>query len=296
MSIASREPATRSAQGARSVTFVTADGLTLVADAWGDTQARPVLLQHGGGQTRHAWGGTARTLAALGWYAVSLDLRGHGDSDWAPEENYGIDAYAGDTISVARSLSSPPVVVGASLGGLAALLAQGEAEENIFAALVLVDVTPRLNREGTETILNFMSANMDDGFASLDDAAAAIASYLPHRKRPATPEGLAKNLRLHADGRYRWHWDPAFVSSKRRVTARDPARMLEASKRLRLPTLLVRGRMSELVTPEAAAEFLALAPHAEFVDVSDAGHMVAGDRNDVFTAAVADFLRALPAR
>ena len=280
------------AEGQR-VTFFTDDGLTLVADAWGDPGGRPVLLQHGGGQTRHAWGGTARALAALGWYAVSLDLRGHGESDWAPDQNYGIDAYARDTVAVARSFAQPPVAVGASLGGLAALLAQGEAEEDLFAALILVDVTPRLDRAGTEAILGFMSANMDEGFASLEEAADAIASYLPHRRRPKHTGGLAKNLRLHDDGRYRWHWDPAFVSSKKRVTARDPARLLDASKRLRLPTLLVRGRMSELVTPEAAAEFLEIVPHAVFVDVSEAGHMVAGDRNDDFTAAVADFLGSL---
>jgi pimeloyl-ACP methyl ester carboxylesterase len=278
---------------AQRITFFTDDGLTLVADTWGHPGDRPVLLQHGGGQTRHAWGGTARALAERGWYAICLDLRGHGDSDWAADRNYGIDAYAADTIAVVRSLTHTPVVVGASLGGLAALLAQGEAEEDLFAALVLVDVTPRLNPSGTEAILGFMSAHMDDGFASLEEAADAIAAYLPHRKRPKHSGGLAKNLRLHDDGRYRWHWDPAFVTSKQRVVGRDPGRMLAASRKLRIPTLLVRGRMSELVTPEAAAEFLDLVPHAEFVDVSEAGHMVAGDRNDVFTAAVADFLSAL---
>jgi len=285
---------TGNTDAATRVTFFTDDGLTLVADAWGNANDRPVLLQHGGGQTRHAWGGTARALAELGWYAISLDLRGHGDSDWAADGNYGIEAYAADTIAVARGLAQTPVVVGASLGGLAALFAQGESEDDIFAALVLVDVTPRLNRSGTEAILGFMSAHMDVGFASLEEAADAIAAYLPHRKRPKHSGGLAKNLRLHDDGRYRWHWDPAFVNSKRRVAGRDPTQMLEASRKLRIPTLLVRGRMSELVTPEAAAEFLDLVPHARFVDVSEAGHMVAGDRNDVFTAAVADFLSDLP--
>jgi pimeloyl-ACP methyl ester carboxylesterase len=276
------------------LSFRTPDGLTLVADAWGDPDGPIVLFQHGGGQTRHAWGGTARELAGRGWYAIALDLRGHGDSDWAPDKDYGIDAYARDAISVVRSLPRPPAVVGASLGGLAALLAQGEAEVNLFTALVLVDVTPRLNPEGTQTILNFMSANMEDGFASLEEAADSIATYLPHRRRPKSTDGLAKNLRLHDDGRYRWHWDPHFVTSKKRVAARNPERMLQASRNLRLPTLLVRGRMSELVTPEAAREFLDIVPDAAFVDVSGAGHMVAGDRNDAFTVAVAEFLEALP--
>jgi pimeloyl-ACP methyl ester carboxylesterase len=67
-------------------------------------------------------------------------------------------------------------------------------------------------------------------------------------------------------------------------------RLFAAARALRVPTLLVRGRMSDLVTVEAAEEFLALAPHAKFADVSGAGHMVAGDRNDAFTKAVVEFL------
>jgi pimeloyl-ACP methyl ester carboxylesterase len=71
---------------------------------------------------------------------------------------------------------------------------------------------------------------------------------------------------------------------------RDPERLERAAATLRVPVLLVRGRMSDIVSEEGARAFLAIVPHAEFVDVSDAGHMVAGDRNDVFTDAVARFL------
>lgn len=271
----------------------TADGLALTADAWGSPRDRPVLLQHGGGQTRHSWGRTAAALAAAGWYAVSLDLRGHGDSAWDPEQDYSLDAYARDTTAVVEQLGAPPVVVGASLGGLAALRAQGDAAADLFAALVLVDVTPTLNREGAENIIRFMAANMEEGFADLDAAADSIAEFLPHRKRPSNLEGLSKNLRRGEDGRYRWHWDPGFVRSRRRVTGAEREPLVDACRRLRMPTLLVRGRMSDIVTPETAREFLELVPHARFVDVTGAGHMVAGDSNDAFTDAVAAFLRDL---
>jgi len=274
----------------RQIEYSTPDGLTLVADAWGDPQQRPVLLQHGGGQTRFAWGNTAAALADAGWYAISLDLRGHGQSDWDPAEDYSIDAYGRDTTAVVAQLGRPPVVVGASLGGLAALHAQGQVEGDLFAALVLVDVTPRLNREGAENIIRFMGANMEKGFADLDEVADSIAEYLPHRKRPTNLEGLKKNLRQHEDGRYRWHWDPAFVTSRRRLNPETGNRMLDAASRLRIPALLVRGRMSDIVTPETAQEFLDLVPHAKYVDVSGAGHMVAGDKNDAFCSAVVDFL------
>ncbi len=271
--------------------FITADGLTLAGDAWGDPTHPPVLLMHGGGQTHHAWAGTARALARQGWYAVAVDLRGHGDSERSRDGDYGLEIFARDMVTLAHAFERPPVFVGASLSGLAALLAQGEAEVALFAALVLVDVTPRLDARGTQNIIGFMSERMTDGFATLDEAADSIAAYNPHRPRPKDLTGLAKNLRQHADGRWRWHWDPAFVSGVKPPDIRTHLdRLFAASRALRIPTLLVRGRMSDLVTVEAAQEFLAMVPHAQFADVSGAGHMVAGDRNDLFTKAVAEFL------
>lgn len=280
----------RSVDGMRRE-FTTTDGLTLVGDGYGDPAHAPVLLMHGGGQTRHAWGGTARALARHGWYAVCVDLRGHGDSSWSPDGNYGIDVFARDFAVLARAFERPPVLVGASLSGLAALIAQGEAEAALFAALVLVDVTPRLDPQGTQHIIDFMRARMEEGFATLEEAADTIAAYVPHRQRPKNLDGLAKNLRRHPDGRYRWHWDPQFMAGKKPPDVHSQHdRLFAAARNLRIPTLLVRGRMSDLVTEEAAREFLDLVPHAKFADVSGAGHMVAGDRNDAFTAAVVGFL------
>jgi pimeloyl-ACP methyl ester carboxylesterase len=272
---------------------VPGDGISLAATAYGSALDPAVVLLHGGGQTRHAWGTAGDVLAAGGRYAVSVDLRGHGDSDWAPDGDYGMTAFARDTAAVAASLSpapsGPPVLVGASLGGLASLTAIGEGFA-VASALVLVDVTPRVEFEGAMRIRDFMAGGMH-GFASLEEAADAIAEYLPHRPRPTDLSGLTKNLRQGTDGRYRWHWDPAlFQGHLTPASAQDPERRVLAARGLDVPTLLVRGRMSDLLSEEAAAEFLELVPHAEFVDVRDAGHMVAGDRNDVFTDAVAGFL------
>ena len=275
-----------------TVRYEGAGGLPLVGDAWGDPSHRTVLLLHGGGQTRHAWGGTARALAKDGWYAVALDLRGHGDSGWADDGDYGIDAFVADTRAVAAHFRPAPAVVGASLGGIAALLAEGEATSPLFSALVLVDIAPRMEPEGVARIVSFMAARLD-GFATLEEAADSIAEYLPHRPRPKDLSGLKKNLRRRDNGRYYWHWDPRFVVGKRVPAAsRNPDRLLRAARNLSIPTLLVRGRMSDIVSEDGVAEFLAAVPHATYVDVSDAGHMVAGDRNDVFSQAVRDFLRA----
>ena len=273
----------------RRVTF-SSGSLTLVGDAYGDPSRQSVVLLHGGGQTRHAWGGTAAALAARGFHATALDLRGHGDSDWASDGDYSIEAMVTDLRAVVAAQSSAPAVVGASLGGLTALCAQGESTGPLARAIVLVDITPRVQPEGVERILSFMTAN-PDGFASIEEAADAVTAYIPHRPRPKDLNGLRKNLRLRPDGRWRWHWDPGMMTGDRRMNAtRNPDRLDAAARALTVPTLLVRGRMSDLVSEEDARHFLVLAPHARYADVSGAGHMVAGDQNDPFTDAVVDFL------
>ena len=286
-----KPPATARSQpddGSQRLELRGAGGIALVADAYGEPSAPSVLLLHGGGQTRHAWGATAGKLAAAGFYAVTLDLRGHGESAWADDGNYEITSFAADIHAVASALPTRPALVGASLGGIASLIC--EHDHPIATALVLVDITPRMDPEGVQKIVGFMNA-FPEGFAAIDDAADAIAAYLPHRPRPRDTSGLAKNLRLGADGRWRWHWDPRFLSGPPRSAQEHyPDRMDAAARSLAVPAMLVRGRMSEIVSEEGVRHFLDLVPHAEYVDVEDASHMVAGDRNDLFCDAVIDFL------
>lgn len=277
--------------------FQGAEGNRLVGSEMGSGD-RTVLLLHGGGQTRHAWTRTARGLAQAGWRAVMLDQRGHGDSAWVESGAYAFPDFGADAAAVARRLgaehgSAAPVAVGASLGGIAAMLALAEPGEAVFSGLVLVDIVPRMDPRGVDHIQGFMRARAAEGFASVEEAAEAVAAYLPHRPKPASLDGLKKNLRLHADGRWRWHWDPRFLDGPRPVAAeweRAEATLLSLSARLPVPTLLVRGGSSELVTPEAAREFIGSVPDGEYVDVADARHMVAGDRNDAFAAAILGFL------
>ena len=274
----------------QTITYTTDAGLRLVGDAWGASDAPPVLLLHGGGQTRHAWGTTAQSLAERGWYAVSLDMRGHGDSDWAPDGDYTIDAFVADLHNVIRRCAQRPVLIGASLGGMTSLLAEGEAPQSVSTAVVLVDITPRVEPQGAARIRAFMTAR-PEGFVSLEDAADTIAAYVPRRPRPKNLSGLAKNLRLRDDGRYHWHWDPQLLTALN--PRRDPERSLAAARALRVPTLLVRGKLSDIVSDATQAEFLAAVPHAAYVDVAGAGHMVAGDQNDTFSKGILDFLARL---
>ncbi|OOL28856.1 hydrolase [Rhodococcus rhodochrous] len=278
------------------------DGVTLAADRWdppapgadgsGVDRKGVVLLLHGGGQTRHSWRNTGRSLAADGWSAVAVDARGHGDSQWAPDGDYGIDALVADLTSIIGELEEKPVLVGASMGGMTSLIGQGE-NPALARGLVLVDIAPRVETGGTAEVMAFMRSGLD-GFASLDDAAAAIAAYTPNRVRKPNPAGLHKNLRLR-EGRWYWHWDPAFLRHGDEPTRQADSivryeRARAAAAAITVPTMLVRGAHSHVVSEAGAQELRELIPTATVIDVPGAGHMVAGDDNDVFSGGLKGFL------
>ena len=265
-----------------------ADGLTLAADIAGPPGAPTVILGHGGGQTRHSWDKCELQLADAGYFAINYDLRGHGDSDWSTDGEYTMEARADDLRYVAAAGSRPFALVGASLGGVTALVAATLGLEP--AAIVLVDIVPKMNLAGADKIRGFMAAS-PNGFASFEEAADAISAYYPDRPRPKDLSGLHKNLRLGDDGRYRWHWDPRMMADM----GGDPRRLLgimdTADWTDRIPTLLVRGMKSDIVDDDGVADLRRRIPALEVIDIRGAGHMVAGDRNDEFNAAVIAFLR-----
>ncbi|MGW0159138.1 alpha/beta fold hydrolase [Mycobacterium sp. NPDC003323] len=277
----------------QTVTFRGVDDLNLVADEWNGPTAtedagHTILLLHGGGQNRHSWKNTGTILASRGKHVIALDSRGHGDSDYSPTANYSVETLSADTLQVLYQIGRPVVLIGASMGGLTGILAAHEAGPEIVTKLVLVDVVPRFEKDGSARIRDFMF-NHVHGFDSLEQAADAVAAYLPHRPKPRSVEGLKKNLRLR-DGRWYWHWDPAFLTKP----GDDPfARvdMLEsAAENLSVPILLIRGKLSDVVSVEGVQDFLTKVPSAEFVELSDAGHTAAGDDNDAFTDAVVAFV------
>ena len=276
--------------------FVGCENNKLIASAFSAFD-NPILLLHGGGQTRHSWQKSAKQFAELHGLAITIDGRGHGDSQWVSSKAYRFNDYTKDLVVLAQQIiektGEKPIAIGASLGGISALNAQYQENQSLLSALVLVDITPRVNFSGVAKILGFMAERVEEGFATIDEAADAIAAYLPDRKRAKNLKGLEKNLRKCDDGRWRWHWDPAFLDARSRsMDDRDDwiEDGLEAVKALTIPTLLVRGAKSELIEKAHVEEFLELAPHAKYIDVNDAGHMVAGDKNDVFFEGIKGFL------
>lgn len=273
--------------------FASGDGIVLVGDCAGPVEAPAVVLRHGGGQTRHSWSGAMTALVKRGYRVMNYDARGHGDSQWSASGAYSLDDRVADLRAVVRDVPDSYALVGASLGGATAIHAAASGLDP--AAIVVVDIVPEPEPAGIARIVDFMQRH-PEGFATLDEAADAVAGYNPDRARPDDSRGLMRNLRLRDDGRLYWHWDPLITATPPAVhhaeVQRSAARL---AARDDVAVMLVRGMKSDVVGDAGVRSFRALMPRLEVVDVGGAGHMVAGDRNDAFNAGVIDFLdRRLP--
>lgn len=279
---------------AQTVEFKGAGGITLVGDEWsqpdGETAPdRPsILLLHGGGQNRFSWKNTGQVLADQGFHVVAIDSRGHGDSDRAPNADYALETMAEDVLRILDTIGRPVALIGASMGGLTGMLVASLAGSAKVTKLVLVDVVPKFEKSGSARIRDFMFGNVD-GFDSLEDAADAVAAYLPHRAKPRSTDGLKRNLR-ERDGRWYWHWDPAFLTAPGDDPFARTDKLETAVSGLQIPILLIRGKLSDVVSPEGVNDFLAKVPQAEFVELGEAGHTAAGDDNDAFSEVVVEFV------
>lgn len=274
----------------------------VVGSGFGHGSHPPVLMLHGGGQTRHAWEKSARAVAAAGFFAITLDLKGHGDSYWDPREEYACTDIGLDVDQVLiRSglLSRKPILIGASLGGLSSLCARESAK---FGGLILVDISPKMEVAGVRRVLAFMKFGTEVGYASLEEAAGAVQVYT---NRPTSTsnslDGLKKNLRFDEQrNRYYSHFDPkcfsiynlpddvqvALYEEMERQVIAHAARLCDPKP---VPVLLVRGQLTDIVGDDGVAALQAAVPQSTLVNVRGAGHMVAGDQNDAFTQAVLDF-------
>ena len=273
--------------------FKVSEDREIIASEWGDNMNPLVIMLHGGGQTRHSWKGVAAKIANLGFHVIAHDLRGHGESFWDSDGDYTFDAHRDDLVKIIQQLGKKANLVGASLGGMISLSLAGHVEESKHCSgLIMVDIGMRPNDEGSDRIVEFMRSGAK-GFASVEEAADAVSGYLPHRERPKDISGLKKNLRLKEDGRYYWHWDPLFLTDRTGMgeVREERFKQLENSaKRITVPTLLVQGALSDILTNKEKEEFLNAVPHARFAEIQQATHMVVGDKNDIFAEAIVDFL------
>jgi len=271
----------------RRVTFRGRAGLPLVASRWGAGRGRTVLLLHGGGQTRHSWRRSAGLLRAHRT-VVAPDARGHGESGWSPDGDYRMPTLCDDVLCVLDQIGAPTVIVGASLGGLTGLMAAERAGPAVVTGLVLVDAVPHYDPAGSRRIRDFMR-DRPDGFATVDEAAAHLARFRPEAHPPST-DRVRRNLREGQDGRWYWHWDPAFMFRPDNDPIRYVSRMERAAEAITVPVLLIRGAHSDVVRADGVRRLLRVTPHARVVELPGVVHTGPGERNDAFAAVLTGFV------
>lgn len=273
---------------AEAVEFLGHGGLRLAADCYGDASAVPVILLHGGGQDKRSWRGVAARLASAGYRAVAVDLRGHGASDWSPEVDYSVEAYAADIAAMVEQLGQPAYLAGASLGGRGALVAAAKYPDSILA-LALVDVAPSLDPENAGRYQTFLrSARF--GFSRIEEAADMLNGMMNRTSR-GNPEKLRPYLREGEDGKLYWRWDPAFLEPRFVNRPRETEELEAYAAQIRHPILMVRAELSEVLREEDVERFLKVAPHTEVRIAPGVGHMLTGDSNDVHAPILIDFLK-----
>lgn len=259
---------------------------------WGDPEAPPLLLIHGGNQSAHSW-----DLVNLHWadryHIFAYDQRGHGDSEWARDADYSVPTLTQDALAFIRQLGlERPIIIGHSLGGLVTLTLTLQ-QPSLPRALVIVDTGPEIAQQGAQTVRNFMVANAE--FESVEEFVERVRAYDPFRSREHIERTVRYNLLRRADGKYVAKSDRLLHDADymRRVPIGEHSLTLEAVLAIPCPVLVLRGEQSPVLEPAAAERFAAALPQGRLVTVANCGHNVHTQNTPGFLEAAEPFLAAL---
>jgi pimeloyl-ACP methyl ester carboxylesterase len=252
---------------------------------WGDPGQASLLLLHGIGQTAHTWAYFATAMQPY-YCVIALDLRGHGESSWAPDGDYSLEAHARDLDSFLQQLKLKDfTIVGFSLGGRSAMWLTDRHPAKV-RRLVITDVGPERPKFAGSQARRFMSG--PDLLGSVEEFVERSMQFNSRRNREALRQSLLHNLRQLPDGRWTWKYDPVLRGPNRQTFPWGDLWPVVA--RINCPTLIVRGEESPVLAPEQAARMLELMPDSRMVTISSAGHTVMGDNPVEFEAKVKPFL------
>ena len=255
---------------------------------WGEPGAPEILLLHGGNQSAHSWDLVSLHLSDR-FHVFALDQRGHGDSEWARDQDYSIDARALDALAFLEDQGlEAPAIMGHSMGGMVTTTLAIK-EPDLARGLVLVDVGPELSEEGTKIIGNFVTHNVE--FDDLEEFLDNVAKYDRFRSREHIARTVKYNMLRRADGKYVSKVDHRFLTTPGAPTISSPT--LDDVKVIASPVLLVRGGDSNVLEPEAAQRFADALPNGELVTVPNCGHNVHSGNTPGFLDAVNPFLARL---
>ena len=257
---------------------------------WGAPDAPPIVLLHGGHQSAHSWDLVSLHLARK-YRVFALDQRGHGDSEWSRDANYSNNEMSLDAEALMDALElERPILMGHSMGGRNSLLLT-RRDPSRLGGLVIVDIGPEISEEGRKLISAFVRNNEE--FDNLEHFAENVRKYDPYRSMEHIERTVKYNMLCRADGKYISKCD----STPRRVGIQtgspEDAVSLDDARAFDIPTLIVRGETSKILTPEAAVRFKDALPQGELVTVSECGHNVHSQNTHGFIEAIGPFLAKL---
>jgi len=247
------------------------DGQHVSALVWGSAPPEVVLI-HGGGQNAHTWDTVA---LAVDRPLVAVDLPGHGHSDWREDHDYGPVTSAPAVAAAIRALApDAQLLVGMSLGGVTAIRVTAENPE-LVRRLAIVDVTPGVDETKAEPIIAFLSG--PERFESFDDIHERTIQFNPTRTESSLRRGVLHNAKELPDGSWTWRYDPVRAWKDIERPAVSFVNLWDDVARIKVPTLLVRGGTSGVVSDDDVEELRRRKPDAEVVTVDGAGHSIQGD-------------------
>ena len=255
---------------------------------WGTAGRPPVVFLHGGGLTAHTWDMVCLALRR-DYRCIAPDLRGHGDSEWSPVEDYELETHADDVARLIEHLGlNKLVLVGMSLGGLAAIEYASERQDRL-AGIVIVDIGPEVQEVGANKIRQFMAG--PGQFDSIEDYILRAKAFNPRRDEDLLRRSLLNNLRQTPQGKWVWKWDPrprARVDHEARK--RRHQLLWERIERIDCPALVMRGERSDMFHDTDAEKLTEHLKRGRWVTVANAGHTVQGDNPRGFVEALRPFL------
>jgi pimeloyl-ACP methyl ester carboxylesterase len=266
----------------RRVPVTMDDGRVLSSLVWGEGLPEIVLI-HGGAQNAHTWDTVA---LALGRPLVAIDMPGHGHSDQPAAGAANVPRNAQDIAEVIRVLApTAQVVVGMSLGGLTTLALSDHAPD-LVNKMMLVDITPGVNRDKAKDIAAFV--NGPESFENFDDLLARTIEFNPTRSEESLRRGILHNAEQREDGSWVWRHARHRVFEPDHID-RDYGALWDQLENHAGPFMLVRGMRSQsVVDDDDENEVRRRRPDAAIEQV-DAGHSVQGDQPVLLAELIAGF-------
>lgn len=231
-------------------------GVSLAASAWGREGGTPICFFHGFSQSKRLWLEAAQIVARHGFLGLSIDLRGHGESEWAPDGDYRAEAYGRDVACLLDHFARPVALVGGSRGGRAAFIGAARRQDKV-ALVLLCDMAPRLQGRERDKIVTYLKKSLA-GFDSVEEAAELLYTELDQPKM-VNVANLRKAMR-EEDGRLYWRWDRRAAADDLLHAEEDVTVMEEAARIMKRPVVMLWGERESLVTPEEIARFRSMTP------------------------------------